>query len=198
MASPAFESGRLSEEEVLISRLLEKALRRSRAFDTEGLCIVAGEKVWAIRVDIRVLDHDGNLIDCACIAAVTALLHFRRPDVTVIGEEVTVHTMAERNPIAMSVHHIPICITFGFFDGVGDPVVDPTFLEEQVMDGDMTYVVNIHRELCTLRKAGGLPIDIQQVIYCGQIAAVKAEEITNLIKKALEEDAEAAKKKMNQ
>ena len=36
---------RLSEEEVLISRLLEKALKRSRAIDTEGLCIVAGEKV---------------------------------------------------------------------------------------------------------------------------------------------------------
>lgn len=34
-----------SEEEVLISRTIEKALRRSRAVDTEGLCIVAGEKV---------------------------------------------------------------------------------------------------------------------------------------------------------
>jgi exosome complex RNA-binding protein Rrp42 (RNase PH superfamily) len=37
--------GRPSEEEVLISRTIEKALRRSRAVDTEGLCIVAGEKV---------------------------------------------------------------------------------------------------------------------------------------------------------
>jgi exosome complex RNA-binding protein Rrp42 (RNase PH superfamily) len=37
-----------SEEEVLISRTIEKALRRSRAVDTEGLCIVAGEKVRLI------------------------------------------------------------------------------------------------------------------------------------------------------
>lgn len=36
---------RISDEEVLISRMLEKALRRSRAVDTEGLCILAGEKV---------------------------------------------------------------------------------------------------------------------------------------------------------
>lgn len=79
-----------SEEEVLISRIVEKALRRSRAIDTEGLCIVAGEKVWQIRVDILFLDHDGNLVDCASIAAITALLHFRRPDVTVSGEEVTI------------------------------------------------------------------------------------------------------------
>lgn len=79
-----------SEEEVLISRIIEKALRRSRAIDTEGLCIVAGEKVWQIRVDLLFLDHDGNLVDCASIAAITALLHFRRPDVTVLGEDVTI------------------------------------------------------------------------------------------------------------
>jgi hypothetical protein len=73
-----------------VSRLIEKAMRRSRALDTEGLCIVAGEKVWSIRVDIHFLDHDGNLVDAACIAAITALLHFRRPDVTVVGEDVTI------------------------------------------------------------------------------------------------------------
>jgi exosome complex RNA-binding protein Rrp42 (RNase PH superfamily) len=41
---------RPSEEEVLISRTIEKALRRSRAVDTEGLCIVAGEKVILISI----------------------------------------------------------------------------------------------------------------------------------------------------
>lgn len=46
--------------------------------------------MWAIRVDLHFLDHDGNIIDCAGIAAIAALLHFRRPDVTVIGEEVTI------------------------------------------------------------------------------------------------------------
>ncbi len=46
--------------------------------------------MWSIRVDIHFLDHDGNIIDAACIAAISALAHFRRPDVTVIGEEVTI------------------------------------------------------------------------------------------------------------
>jgi exosome complex component RRP45 len=36
---------RISEEEVIVSRLLEKALKRSQAVDTEGLCIIAGEQV---------------------------------------------------------------------------------------------------------------------------------------------------------
>ncbi|KAJ3057299.1 Exosome complex component RRP45 [Rhizophlyctis rosea] len=196
MASPSIESGRLSEEEVLISRLLEKALKRSRAIDTEGLCIVAGEKVWAVRVDIRVLDHNGNVLDCACIAAVAALQHFRRPDVTVVGEEVTIHSLDERSPIPLSIFHIPICVTFAFFSNGERQVVDPSLLEEQIQEGDMTFVINIHRELCTLSKAGGIPIEGSQILHCANIAAIKAAEITELIKAAnMESQTRKEKKK---
>ncbi|OAD81394.1 hypothetical protein PHYBLDRAFT_25590 [Phycomyces blakesleeanus NRRL 1555(-)] len=188
MACPTFESGSRSEEEVLISRIIEKAMRRSRAIDTEGLCIVAGEKVWQIRVDLHFLDHDGNLVDCACIAAITALLHFRRPDVTVVGEEVTIHPVDQRNPVPLSVHHIPICITFGFFDNGEYLTVDPSYLEEQVKEGDMTITMNIHKEICALSKAGGIPLEMDQVLRCSQIALVKVTEITEQIKKALEDD----------
>jgi exosome complex component RRP45 len=30
------------------------------------------------------------MLDCACLAGIVALKHFRRPDVEVIGDEVTV------------------------------------------------------------------------------------------------------------
>lgn len=46
-------------------------------------------QVWQIRVDLHLLNHDGNIIDAASIAAIVALCHFRRPDVSVQGEEVT-------------------------------------------------------------------------------------------------------------
>ena len=36
---------RASDEEVVLARLLEKALRKSEAVDREALCIVAGHKV---------------------------------------------------------------------------------------------------------------------------------------------------------
>jgi exosome complex RNA-binding protein Rrp42 (RNase PH superfamily) len=32
----------------------------------------------------------GNMMDCACLAGIVALKHFRRPDVEVIGDEVTI------------------------------------------------------------------------------------------------------------
>lgn len=47
-------------------------------------------QVWSIRVDMHFLDDEGNMLDCASIAAMAALRHFRRPDVTVLGEEVTI------------------------------------------------------------------------------------------------------------
>lgn len=39
---------------------------------------------------MHLLNHDGNIIDAASVAGIVALCHFRRPDVSVQGEEVTV------------------------------------------------------------------------------------------------------------
>lgn len=47
---------RASEDEVMITRLLEKSIRRTEAVDREALCIVAGEKVslgWCNPADFR-------------------------------------------------------------------------------------------------------------------------------------------------
>ena len=49
----------------------------------DALCIVAWERVFAIRVDLKALSFDGNLGDCGALAAVAALASFRRPDVFV-------------------------------------------------------------------------------------------------------------------
>ena len=82
--------------QVLVNRLLERCLRDSRCVDTESLCIVSGRKVWEVRIDIHVLNYDGTIVDAASIAAMAALCHFRRPDVTVCGEEITIHSIEER------------------------------------------------------------------------------------------------------
>ena len=37
--------------------------------------------MWSIRVDVTVLDDGGNIIDCASIATITALSHFRCVDI---------------------------------------------------------------------------------------------------------------------
>lgn len=171
-------------EEVHTSQILEKALRKSRAVDTEGLCIVAGEKVWSIKVHIRILDNDGNALDCAILAAMTAILHFKRPDVSVSGTDITLHSPDEKVPIALGIHHIPISLSFAFFSN-GHWVIDPSLIEEQVCETKITICVNVHRELCTMSMAGKT-ITMDQIMHVVHIAGLKAQEITKIIKDSVD------------
>ncbi|XP_052077731.1 exosome complex component RRP45-like isoform X1 [Mytilus californianus] len=191
MASPVFEVGRMSDQGVEINRILERCLKESRCVDTESLCIIAGEKVWQIRVDVHVMNHDGNLIDCSSIAAITALAHFRRPDVTVDGTDVIVHTIEEKDPLPLSVHHMPICVSFSFYEQGKFLLVDPSDKEEKVMDGKMVIGMNKHREICSLQVTGQMLLLKDQVLRCSNIAVVKVTEITEWIQKALENDRQA-------
>ncbi len=86
MASPYFEPGRPTDDALELARLVERGLRQSRAIDEEALCVIAGRKVWSLRVDIHVLDHCGNLTDVCCLAALGALMAFRRPEVSVTAD----------------------------------------------------------------------------------------------------------------
>ncbi|KAE8630486.1 hypothetical protein XENTR_v10000838 [Xenopus tropicalis] len=193
MAFPGFEMGRNSELSVKLNRLLERCLRNSKCIDTESLCVAAGEKVWQIRVDLHLLNHEGNIIDAASIAAIAGLCHFRRPDVSVQGEEVTVYTPEERDPVPLSIHHMPICVSFAFFQQGIYLLVDPSEREERVMDGLLVISMNKHREICTIQSSGGIMLLKEQVLRCSKVAGVKVGEITELIQKALENDKKARK-----
>ncbi|XP_008315917.1 exosome complex component RRP45 isoform X1 [Cynoglossus semilaevis] len=193
MASPTFEQGRQSELSVKLNRQLERCLRNSKCIDTESLCVVSGEKVWQIRVDVHVLNHDGNLMDASSIAAITALCHFRRPDVSTQGDEITVYSPEERDPIPLSVYHMPICVSFSFFQQGTYLLVDPCEREERVMDGLLMIAMNKHREICSIQSSGGIMLLKEQVMRCSKIASVKVSEITELVGKALENDRKARK-----
>lgn len=193
MASPGFEQGRQSELSVKLNRQLERCLRNSKCIDTESLCVVSGEKVWKIRVDVHTLNNDGNLMDAASIAAITALCHFRRPDVSTQGHEVTVYSPEERDPIPLSIYHMPISVSFAFFQQGTYLLVDPCEREERVMDGLLVIAMNKHREICSIQSSGGIMLLKEQVMRCSKIAGVKVSEITELISEALLNDRKARK-----
>ena len=80
-------------------------------------------QVWSLRVDIHILDHNGNLADAASLSALAALLAFRRPEVTLEaggggvgeGQQVVVHPPDVREPLPLSIHHTPLAVTFASF-----------------------------------------------------------------------------------
>jgi exosome complex component RRP45 len=190
MTAPSFEVNRPSETELLLSRLLEKTLRRANAIDTESLCLIAGSKVWSVRADVHVLSHDGNLVDAACIGVIAAMQHFRKPDTSTEGEQVTVYTLAEREPVPLSLLHFPLCVTFSFYGEAGvTTLLDATMMEEQLRDGCVTIGMNRHGEVCQIAKLGGVPVDAVALLHCATVALVKVKDISAFITKRLGEDA---------
>src|SRR5438093_4063607 len=79
VASPDFELGPPSEDAIELSRIVDRGIRESKAIEVDKLVIKEGEKVWAIFVDLHMLNHDGNILDAAALAAITALSHTKIP-----------------------------------------------------------------------------------------------------------------------
>ncbi|CAM0945707.1 unnamed protein product [Alopecurus aequalis] len=185
MADPSFEPGRPGEAAIELGRVIDRGLRESRAVDMESLCVVAGKQVWMIRVDLHILDNGGNLIDAANIAALAALCTFRRPECTVggdDGQQVTIHDPEVRDLLPLTIHHLPVAVTFAYFGDGNIMVIDPTYKEEAVMGGRMTATINSNGDVCSIQKAGGEGVMSSVIMQCLRIASVKAADITSKIK----------------
>ncbi|KAI0694980.1 ribosomal protein S5 domain 2-like protein [Cerioporus squamosus] len=178
MASNEYEPGRPTDEEVTLTRMLDKVLRRSDTVDKESLCVLAGQRVWHIRLTIHILSNSGNMVDS-----------LRRPEVEVVGDEVTIHHPSERAPVPLSMHHTPFCLTFAFFpDPSTPPLLDPSHLEETLSAGLLSVALNAQRELCVVQKAGGIPLAPDDVLKIMDIAVTKARELDKLVEARLQED----------
>jgi exosome complex component RRP45 len=90
--------------------LVERVIRDLRAMDTEALCILAGINVWAVPVDVALVGAAGNVCDTVHLAAIAALLHVRRNDVSISDTDVHVHPFSEREPLPLPMHHVPLIV----------------------------------------------------------------------------------------
>ncbi len=114
----AYDS-RQDDAELDIQRFIERALRDSGAVDQEALCVLPGRQVWALQVTLHVLDAAGNLTDACMLAALAALMAFRRPVVEVDPQgTMTVFPAEQREPLPLSLHHLPVATTFAVFSEV--------------------------------------------------------------------------------
>jgi len=138
---------------------------------------------------MRVLDDDGNIGDCANLAAIASLMHFRRPDVTVVGDRVTIHSVEKRQPVQMAFHHIPIMTTLAFFDDNDElAALDPTRKESAIATAELTYTVNKHKEICGIHKVGGTPLSPAQITKYANAAITNAQNLTEQLLQKLEKE----------
>lgn len=184
--------------ETSLTHLLDTTFRRSSALPTESLCLLAGRRVWALHLTLQVIAHDGSLATGCSVAALAALLHYRLPATSIIGERVTVYSAREREPVPLALLHWPLCIglcvlnessSIGNDAGENVLLVDPTLAEEQVCENEVLVVANREGEVCQIKKQGGAPTGAIVLLRCVEMAMGKVEELCAQVKNALDADA---------
>ena len=161
LAYPTFETGPPDEDAIEVACVVDRGIRESKAIDLQKLCIDPGKKVFVIFVDVYVLDHDGNLIDAAGMAALGALISAKMQAFEVKGGEVKY----KDHMIPLPIQNYPVPITSVKLDG--SVVLDPCLEEEQVMSCRLTVTTDKNNNICAMQK-GGLgvftPEEIKQVV----------------------------------
>lgn len=138
LSSPRVELGPPKFPTIELGRVIDRGIRESKCIDFKKLCVVSGEKVWTVFIDLYVLNDDGNLFDAAGLAAIAALNKAVIPTYDVETDKIDYGTpsgnklpVADRLPMAITAYKIGESF-----------VVDPTKEEEDVADTRITIGVS--------------------------------------------------------
>ena len=68
-----YEPGPPSPQSIELGRVVDRGIRESGCIDLESLCVIPGESVYGVMVDIHVVNDSGNIFDASALAAIAAL-----------------------------------------------------------------------------------------------------------------------------
>lgn len=170
IAGRKYEPGPPSPESIELSRVVDRGIRESNCIDMDKLCIIPGEKVLGVMIDIHVLSDQGNIFDACALGAIaalrTAIVPAERFD---IGEDY---------PLTVS-----MTPTMASFTRVGGRyVLDAN--EEEELGGDERIHITLGDEghLHSLQKGlrGTLtPAEFAEILEVAQSRCVELAELVN-------------------
>ncbi len=168
IASPTFETGPPKEDAIELARVVDRGIRESKMVDVDQLGITPEEEVWIVFVDLHVLNYDGNLIDTAALAAVSALCKVTPP-------EDEAWTLKEF-PITQK----PITVTVA---KIGDKLmIDPNLEEESVMDARLSIATIEDGSICAIQKGGVEPLTLDEIHSAYDLVKAKSKELREYVK----------------
>lgn len=185
IASNQHEPGPPDEETVELSRVVDRGIRESEMIDLSKLVIIPGQKVYAVYVDISVINVDGNLIEACSCAAATALAtaRMKNHEISPSGDFKELDDL-----IPLPTNRLPVSITVA---KIGKSLlVDPSMDEESVMDARLTLTTDEDGNYCAGQKGEPGGFSIEEIFQIGENALTKGDEVRELMKKVIE----AAKK----
>ncbi len=186
MASPDFEAGPPRENAIELARVVDRGIRESEIIDTEKLCLIPGEQIWMVFIDIHIIDYDGNLFDAASLAALVAL-HTTKVPIEKIKS--VLESMIEKHPemegylkehpkdYPLPIKTPPISCTSVKFNGA--IMVDPSLDEEEIAEARLTVATDEKGDIRAMQKGlnGSFTVDeIKKIIKDSVINGKKIRE----------------------
>ena len=171
LASPLFEMGPPDANSIELARVVDRGIRGSGALDLKALKI-GDKKVWNVFVDIYVLDHDGNLIDAAGLAAMAALQDARMPKLE--GDQINRFESSGPLPVKDAC----VCTTF---TKIGSTILSDADLdEEKALDARLT-VSTTPGHICAMQKGGRGGFTRDEVVALLNRALAKGDELRAML-----------------
>jgi len=178
MAAAYLEAGPPDESAIELARVVDRGVRESEMIDVGSLVIKPGKWVYAVFVDVNILNVDGNLFDATSYAVVAALLTAKMPKF--ILENDVVKDTGERMPLP--VHKIPVSVTIANINNM--LVLDPTEEEEAVMDARITLDTEDGGNLCAGQKGEPGSFTPEQILTAAEWSIARGKEIRQKLKEA--------------
>jgi exosome complex component RRP42 len=165
IAHAGFELGPPSQDAVEISRVVDRGIRESGMLDMKKLAISPGQKAYIVHVDIQPIDHFGNLLDAANIAAVAAL----RSSFVPAGR------LGAGEDFKLPLRECPVSSTFV---KIGTHIMlDPTLKEESVADARLTVTIDSKGDIRAMQKGLSGAFSFSELKDCVQLARRRASDV---------------------
>jgi exosome complex component RRP42 len=174
LASEMYETGPPSADAIEFGRVVDRGIRHGNCIDLKSL-FIEEEKVWAVFVDLYVLNYDGNLFDAGTMAAMAALMNAKVPKVE-DGEAVRTERVTP-----LKIDNVVGSTTFA---KVKDRLIlDPTGDEELAADCRLTIATDSGKVRSMQKgKSGGLfKNEIDELLG---VSFNKYKEIKDILTKA--------------
>lgn len=177
LASPYAEPGPPDEATIELARVADRGIRESGMIDVSKLVLLEGKHVYAVFVDVSILNVDGNLFDATSYAVVAALLTARIPKYELSAEGAPIRT---DQTIPLPIQTVPISMTTA---KIGEYLIlDPTSEEEAVMDARLTFVADDRGNICAGQKGQPGSFTPEQILSVSSTAKLKADQVRSIIK----------------
>ncbi len=176
IASENYEFGPPSIEAIELARVTDRAIRESKCINQESLVIKSGEKVWTIIIDLVPINVDGGLFDLFSIAAISALLTARFPNLE--DDKPDYKHLSDKR---LEIQNIPVTTTvYKYKDYL---FIDPSNDDLKLVEARLSITTIDKENIVAFQKGGEGSFTKEEIKKAVEIAFKKGEEIRKIIKK---------------